>query len=218
MATSRQPGPRGIGLSRMGGVRRASDGRGLFVPGAMGFSTAARSPDDRTAYTGSAWFELDAIGVGPDALFMLAAGPGGDGGYRRIEFRSAEQATAAARKLLAKEVLRVQLQEQSGERLDQLPEWTARQLLAQTLHLLWRPRLPLIVSAAAPPAAPPSPVRAAPAPAPAAPAYSTFPPDLDAAAVAQSLISAAQDGVPFCEECQKARAAARADAGASASV
>lgn len=156
------------------------------------------------------------MGVGPDALFMLAVGPGGDGGYRRIAFRSSEQAAAAAQKLLANDALRLQLQALSGLRRNEVPDWTASQLLAEALRILWRPRLPLIVSAAPPPPASPSPVRAAPAPAPAAPAYTTFPPDLDAVAVAQSLISAAQDGVPFCEECQKARAAARADAGASA--
>ncbi|MDE2145281.1 MAG: hypothetical protein KGJ24_01185 [Burkholderiales bacterium] len=46
---------------------------------------------------------------------------------------------------------------------------------------------------------------------PAAPAETTFGADVDAEAMAQALVQAAQDGVPFCEEC--ARAAARAAAG-----
>lgn len=216
MATSRQPGPRGTGWPGARDVRAGIPGRGLYAPGAVGTMPAVRWPDETKAFNGSEWFELDAMGVGADALFMLAVGPGSDGGYRRIAFRSAEQSATAARKLLAKDALRQQLQELSGLRRDDLPQWTASQLLAEALRILWRPRLPLIVCAAPQPAAP-APVRAAPAPAPAAPAYSTFPPDLDAIAVAQSLIIAAQDGVPFCEECQKARAAARADAGVGAS-
>jgi hypothetical protein len=41
------------------------------------------------------------------------------------------------------------------------------------------------------------------APTPPTPGYSTFPPGLDALAVAQVLKDAARDGVPFCEECMK---------------
>ena len=157
------------------------------------------------------------MGVGPDALFMLASGTDDDRGYRRIVFRTPEQAAAAAQKLLADDALRPQLRDLSGLAADEVEEWMARQLFAETLRILWRPRAKLVISEARPPPAPPPPVRAAPAPAPATPAYSTFPPDLDAIAVSISLISAAKDGVPFCEECQKARAAAREDSAAGAS-
>lgn len=67
------------------------------------------------------------------------------------------------------------------------------------------------VAAPPPPAPAPSP-RAAPAAAP-SPAETTFGADLDVAAQVAALVQAAQDGVPFCEECAKAaaqRAAAKA--------
>ncbi len=51
---------------------------------------------------------------------------------------------------------------------------------------------------------PPSPRRAAPPP----PAEEEAPPELDVAAMVEVLRSAASDGVPFCEECARARQAA----------
>lgn len=61
-------------------------------------------------------------------------------------------------------------------------------------------------AAPAPAAAAPRATRAAAAPAPAV-SQDTLSPDVDAAATANNLREAANDGVPFCEEC--ARAAAR---------
>ena len=61
---------------------------------------------------------------------------------------------------------------------------------------------PVPQPAAAAPAASP---RAAPAPAPAAPVETTFAPNLDVAAQVAVLVQAAQDGVPFCEECERAK-------------
>lgn len=81
------------------------------------------------------------------------------------------------------------------------------------------PRLLPLAQASAPPApspapAPaPSPRRAAPA-APAAARATTFGAELDVAAMVMVLVQAAQDGVPFCEEC--ARAAAQRGAAATA--
>jgi hypothetical protein len=40
--------------------------------------------------------------------------------------------------------------------------------------------------------------------------YTTFPANFDAEAVAESLKSAAQQGIPFCEECMKAQSASTA--------
>lgn len=77
--------------------------------------------------------------------------------------------------------------------------------------------LPLarVAAPAPPPPAPaPTPRRAAPAAPAAAPAM-TFGAELDVAAMVRVLVQAAQDGVPFCEECAKA-AAQRRDAGATA--
>ena len=66
------------------------------------------------------------------------------------------------------------------------------------------------LAAARPPAAAsPAPSRAAPRAAPVAappPVETTFGSDLDVAAMAAVLVQAAQDGVPFCEECAKAAA------------
>ena len=71
-----------------------------------------------------------------------------------------------------------------------------------TLRLYGLVATPARASApAAPPAAPP---RAASAMA--AAAETTFGPDLDVAAMVAVLVQAAQQGVPFCEECAKAAA------------
>ena len=61
-------------------------------------------------------------------------------------------------------------------------------------------------AATAQPAPAASSPRAAPAAAPAPDAETTFGPDLDVAAQVAVLVQAAQDGVPFCEECAKAAA------------
>jgi hypothetical protein len=58
---------------------------------------------------------------------------------------------------------------------------------------------------------PPDPPRAAPAAAPAPPPEEPAL-DLDVPAMVQTLLAAARDGVPFCEECAKAAAAAAAAA------
>jgi len=73
-----------------------------------------------------------------------------------------------------------------------------------------RPLLALAPPPGAPAAAPPPPAsasRSAPAAAPPPAPDSTFDDELDAAAMAAVLQQAAQDGVPFCEECAKAAAA-----------
>ncbi len=66
---------------------------------------------------------------------------------------------------------------------------------------------PAPAPAPAPPAPSPAPRAAAPAPAPAA-AEGTFGTALDVAAMVAVLQQAARDGVPFCEECARAAAAA----------
>lgn len=67
--------------------------------------------------------------------------------------------------------------------------------------------------AARPPVAAPARAAAPPRAAPVAPppvAQTTFGPDLAVAAMVAVLVQAAQDGVPFCEECAKAAAATAA--------
>jgi hypothetical protein len=77
-----------------------------------------------------------------------------------------------------------------------------------------RPALRRLVVAAAPAPAPaPPPPAAAPRAAPVAPppaVESTFGSELDVAAMVAVLVQAAQDGVPFCEECARAAAEAAA--------
>jgi hypothetical protein len=77
-----------------------------------------------------------------------------------------------------------------------------------------RPELRRLVLAAAPAPAPaPLPVAPAPRAAPVAPppaAETTFGSELDVAAMVAVLVQAAQDGVPFCEECARAAAEAAA--------
>ena len=76
---------------------------------------------------------------------------------------------------------------------------------ALTLYGLTAVRAP--AAAPAPPAPSSAPPRATPVEAP-PPVETTFASDLDVAAMVAVLVQAAQDGVPFCEEC--ARAAAEA--------
>jgi hypothetical protein len=74
-------------------------------------------------------------------------------------------------------------------------------------------RLVPLLAPAPPPPAPASSPRPAAAPAAAPPAAeTTFGSDLDVAAMVAVLQQAAQDGVPFCEECEKAKRAATAAA------
>jgi hypothetical protein len=68
------------------------------------------------------------------------------------------------------------------------------------------PTAKLAATVIAAPAVAASSPRAAPEAAPAPAAETTFGPDLDVAAQVAALVQAAQDGVPFCEECAKAAA------------
>lgn len=68
-------------------------------------------------------------------------------------------------------------------------------------------------AAPAPPAPSPPPPRVAPVAAP-PPVETTFGPDLDVAAMVTVLVQAAQDGVPFCEQCAKAAAKRQVEAAA----
>lgn len=73
-------------------------------------------------------------------------------------------------------------------------------------------RLRSLVQAQAPASAPASALAATssprpmPPPRPTPPAAATFGPELDTVAMAAVLKRAAQDGVPFCEECERAKA------------
>jgi hypothetical protein len=101
-----------------------------------------------------------------------------------------------------------------------LISWTADRLRAGDLQLIWRQRERTAITPPAPTGPAPAPLAPRRRPPPSStpsPQYSTFQPDLDAAAVAQGLKSAAQAGVPFCEECRKAEQARQSTAGEPAS-
>jgi hypothetical protein len=139
-----------------------------------------------------------------------------DRGHIVLVFETAAALRAATAKLAEHPEGYAALRAMSGLAGPGLAAWLTERLESDRLKILWRRRSPLVI-ARAPPEPPPPPVqRRAAAPSTPSPEYTTFPPDFDAAAVAAILQQAAQDGVPFCEECMKARAAA-AESGAGAS-
>lgn len=94
--------------------------------------------------------------------------------------------------------------------VEQLHAFASRLPVREGRLLLQRLAPPPVAEAAAPPAPAAAP-RAAPAATPPAPAAeTTFGADVDVAAQVAALVQAAQDGVPFCEECERARQAAMA--------
>jgi len=143
-------------------------------------------------------------------LVRIARSNDSDAGDRRLVFATREAADECSRRLAGHPGAFAQLRELGGIAGVGLTSWTAAELRAGTLKILWRRREPIVVGAT--PAAPPPPQAPRRTVAPSSPAaptpeYSTFPPGLDALAVAQVLKDAAKDGVPFCEECMKAQAA-----------
>jgi hypothetical protein len=210
VAANRHPGSIGTSLQSAGPAGTA--GRGCaFRPGPL--DAWARAPAAASTRGFGAWVELKLVDLSTNkgrpaqtgTLVRLARASESESRYLRVVLSTPESTKNAAEQLIANRELAVQLREVSGIAGTKLIEWTAQQLLAGEIHVVWRPRTPLVISVEAPP--PPakaSPPPRAAAPAPPSPAYTTFPPDLDAALVAQSLIDAAKDGVPFCEECVEA--------------
>jgi hypothetical protein len=131
-----------------------------------------------------------------------------DAGYERLSFQSTDAALIAARRLLDHAAAAAHLRGLLNLTGARLVSATADRLVSGELKILWRRREPGVRPAAAAPSRPPPPTARpiAPASRPAA-VDSTFPPNLDADAVAQSLKNAAANGVPFCEECTKTQAA-----------
>jgi hypothetical protein len=141
-------------------------------------------------------------------LVRIARASEDDAGYRRLQIANGDQARELAERLVEHPAAARTLAGLSGVSGIRLAAWTAEELQAGRLKILWRRRTQLVVGAA--PAAAPVAPRRSPAPvssSPPTPQYSTFPPDVDAAAIARVLQGAARDGVPFCEECMKAQAA-----------
>jgi hypothetical protein len=172
-----------------------------------------------------AWIPLDlkepasnkATSATSRALVRIALAAASDAGYERLAFKGKDEARTAAVRLVDHPVAASILRALLGYTGPRLVTVTTERLLSGELKILWRRREPGVRPAAAAPARPPPPTSRpiAPASRPAA-VDSTFPPDLDADAVAQSLKNAAADGVPFCEECMKAQAARNTSAAGAA--
>jgi len=161
------------------------------------------------------WIALELGSPAPDGrrvaeatgLVRIARASEDDAGYRRLEVATRDEARKLAERLAEHPAVARALADLSGVSAIRLAAWTAEELQAGRLKILWRRRTKLVVGAT--PAEAPAPVapRRTPAPissSPPTPHYSTFPPDVDAAAIARALQDAAKDGVPFCEECMKA--------------
>ena len=196
----------------------------------------ARSAPVFAGPLGSLTFELESSGRHADPARWMADGPevraGNSAGLirlaragewdadaRRLEFATADDARKAVLRLLEEPAVDARLHAMCGLTGGPLITWTSQQLHAGTLKLLWRKRarVAYATAAATAPATPPPRSRPSrPPPSTPSPQYSTFPPDLDAAAVAAVLKDAARDGVPFCEECRKAQEARAGAAGEAA--
>ena len=220
MASSRQPGPVGMSASEAtfsGTLARSAPA----LPGPV--AVMAASADDRAWMAAAAsatatggWIALELESPAPDGrpvaeatgLVRIARASEDDAGYRRLEVSNDGKAREMAERLVEHPAAARTLAGLSGVSGIRLAAWTAEELQAGRLKILWRRRTQLVVGAA--PAAAPVAPRRSPAPvssSPPTPQYSTFPPDVDAAAIARVLQGAARDGVPFCEECMKAQAA-----------
>jgi hypothetical protein len=217
VASYRQSGPIGIGDAPpaiSGTLARTAPSfagpiRSLNVP-ATSHAILQGTGDRRIASISSRWVR-DWDGARPATtrgVVRLAWAGEWEAGCDRINFDTHESAQRTATLLVQNPVLAAELRSLSNVAGPLLISRTASQLHSGELKLLWRPRAQQIYAPVAVPAPPPAPVqRQRPAPSGPSAQYSTFPPDLDASAIAQSLKAAAQDGVPFCEECRKAQEA-----------
>ena len=198
------------------------------LPGPLGCSTsnAPKFEPMLLPPTTGLWFALAIASSGSVSqpsgqsvrMARIALAAESNAGDERLVFKTRDEAGEAAARLVEHPSTAARLRELGGVGDTQLVAWTTAQLYAGDLKVLLR--VPAVGSASAPASTPRSTSRRPPSPRPRAPAppspqtpeYSTFPPDLDGAAVAETLKQAATDGVPFCEECMKAAEAARNNA------
>jgi len=222
MASSRKPGP--VGMSASDAIfsgtlaRSAPSFPGPVADVAVSAHDRLWMPAAAPATTTGGWIALDLGSAAPEGrpvadsagVVLIARASEDDAGYRRLEVATHDVARELAERLAEHPAAARTLADLSGVSGIRLAAWTAEELQAGRLKILWRKRTQLVLGAI--PAAAPPPVTPRRTPAPAAPSlptpqYSTFPPDADAAAIARVLQDAARDGVPFCEECMKAQAA-----------
>ncbi len=235
MASSRIPGPINTSIAHAafsGAVSRISPS--LSGPTGLSPTTSGRNNAFACSVTGAPaatdqWIRLTAgtfesLPKSSDRLvrsFRIALAAESDAGDNRLVFKTRAEASKAAATLAAYPVAAAQLCVLGGISDTRLVIWTAAELYAGNVKILWRDRGCFIGSPTAAPSSsrpsrpaspqPPAP-RPGPAPSPKTPAPSTFPPGLDAVAVAAILKQAAKNGTPFCEQCMKSQAAQKSAA------
>lgn len=222
MASSRKPGP--VGMSAPEATFSGTLARSAPpIPGpvsaiAVSAHDDAWMPAAAPATATGGWIALELGSPAPEGrpdaeapgVVRIACASEDDAGYRRLEINTLVEAREFAARLAEHPAAARTLAGLSGVSGMRLAAWTAEELQAGRLKILWRKRTQLVLGAT--PAATSAPVAPRRTPAPVSssgptPQYSTFPPDADAAAIARVLQDAARDGVPFCEECMKAQAA-----------
>jgi hypothetical protein len=169
-----------------------------------------------TAITATSWFHANledipglTLPADEGAVVCLAAAGHDETGCRRLVFDLEQCARPIAEQCLSHAHVADALRDWSGCGGPLLTAWLTEQFENGALKILWRRRydFPGAATEPAPSPRPPRHVATPSTPAAPSPVYSTFPADFDAAAAAQALREAAASGVPFCEECMKARAA-----------
>ena len=190
------------------------------IPGPLGYACGdAWERPDSAGHVGNrhalhTWlpFDLDTLPTEQSlpararGSIRIASSSESDASYGHVRVPTRHRANEVAARLIDDSAARSLLRQISMRGAAAQVSWVAEQLLSGRLIVLWRLREPPIRPPAAAPMRPPAPTpRAIPTAAAAAP-DSTFPPDLDAAVMAQCLKDAAADAMPFCEECAKERA------------
>jgi len=222
LASCRTPGPVRAEIPAMPGAGTFARWR-QPIPGVIGRADSfavdgySMQPAATDAVATTAWFEVDLDGIpgvtlpaDEGTVVCIAAADHDEAGYRRLLFDLDQCARPVAEQCVAQADVADALREWSGYGGTLLVAWLTEQLEAGELKILWRRRYEFPGPAAEPAPSAPAPRRVAAPSTSAAPSpvYSTFPADFDAAAAARVLREAASSGVPFCEECMKARAAA----------
>jgi hypothetical protein len=225
MAASRTPGPVDFNSANefAGELPRCA----TSVPGPVGWylPTGYRSRPVSAPPAISGWFRLalSLAGSSPQTseesttIVRITLGSQSDFGGRRLVFKTREEAAAAAVRLTKHPFASAELRQLSGVNDHQLAVWTSVQLYVGGLKILVRDEsggsvaAPVSTRRASPRRSPLPPPRNAARSSRQSPAYSTFPADFDAGLVAEQLKQAAKEGVPFCEECMKAREAQHSD-------
>ena len=220
MASFHQPGP--IGDAIDGALDSGVLARALAVrPGVIG-SAALRTDAGHVAFeVRHPWIAIDLNEGLPEVdaaearygLVRIVPAREPDHGYVVLVFETAAALRDATSKLAEHPEGSAALRAMSGLVGPALAAWLTERLESDRLKILWRRRSPFVI-AEAPPEPPPPPVaRRAATPSTPSAEYTTFPSGFDVATGVAALRQAAQDGVPFCEECMKSGPAA-GDAGA----